>query len=100
MRKSSEAARLINDVTNYVINHVENQEKEEGKTKREIASSVEIESRNCPFSATNIVCNSNDYQSFDGSCNNLDNQFFGKSNTPYKRLLSPEYGDGVNSPRT
>ena len=43
---------------------------------------------------------SNDYQSFDGSCNNLDNPFFDKSNTPYKRMISPEYGDGVNSPRT
>ena len=99
MRKSSETGELINDMTNFVMNFVEKQE-ESDISRREIVNSIQIDSRNCPFSSTNIVCNPRDYQSYDGSCNNLNNPFYGKSNTPYKRLISPSYGDGINSPRT
>ncbi|CAF0973676.1 unnamed protein product [Brachionus calyciflorus] len=39
------------------------------------------------------------YRTFDGSCNNLNNGWWGKTETPYKRLLPSEYDDGVNIPR-
>ena len=53
----------------------------------------------CPFSF-NIICNSSyRYQSFDGTCNNLNNPAYGSANTPYTRFLTPVYADGVNSPR-
>jgi hypothetical protein len=54
----------------------------------------------CPFNP-NLVCDpSNKYQSFDGTCNNLKNPLYGAANTPYKRIASPVYDDGLNSPRS
>lgn len=39
-------------------------------------------------------CNaSSPYRTIDGSCNNLDYTWWGRSRTPYKRLLYPEYDD-------
>uniref|UniRef100_A0A182QCF9 Heme peroxidase 1 n=1 Tax=Anopheles farauti TaxID=69004 RepID=A0A182QCF9_9DIPT len=45
-------------------------------------------------------CDSNTpYRTFDGRCNNLQNPAWGAANTPYGRLLTADYGDGVSSPR-
>ena len=55
----------------------------------------------CPFNTLNGTCNTAyKYQSFDGTCNNLQNPTYGSSNTPYTRFLTPSYADGVNSPRS
>jgi peroxidase len=35
----------------------------------------------------------------DGTCNNLQNPWWGAANTPYKRLLRAEYDDGLSSMR-
>jgi len=40
------------------------------------------------------------YQSFDGSCNNLNKPWLGKTDTPYKRHLQPEYSDNLSAPRS
>ena len=37
------------------------------------------------------------YRNIDGSCNNLENPLWGKSNTQYSRILPPSYGDGINT---
>lgn len=47
----------------------------------------------------NVNCQLSKYRSYDGSCNNLHRPSWGKSFIPYSRLLSPDYGDGVDSPR-
>lgn len=39
------------------------------------------------------------YRSYDGSCNNLVHTGWGKSNTPYTRILPPDYEDGVGELR-
>lgn len=39
------------------------------------------------------------YRSYDGSCNNLKHTAWGKSNTPYTRILPPDYEDGVSEIR-
>jgi len=38
------------------------------------------------------------YRSLDGTCNNLDHPLQGASDTPFKRLLKPQYEDGVGLP--
>ena len=53
----------------------------------------------CPFNPKLACDATNKYQSFDGTCNNLKNPLYGAANTPFKRLMSPVYQDGLNSPR-
>ncbi|CAG9824136.1 unnamed protein product [Phaedon cochleariae] len=40
------------------------------------------------------------YRSYDGACNNLRNPIWGIPNTPYRRLLPANYGDGISLPTT
>ncbi|XP_069702687.1 salivary peroxidase/catechol oxidase-like isoform X3 [Periplaneta americana] len=44
-------------------------------------------------------CRAERYRSADGSCNNLQNERWGRAGTALQRVLPPKYGDGVNSPR-
>lgn len=54
----------------------------------------------CPVENKKLACNSNNkYSLIDGSCNNLQNPWVGKMNTPYKRYGSNTYADGWNAPR-
>lgn len=54
----------------------------------------------CPFKKT-ISCDQNNrFSNIDGSCNNIKNPWFGKSETPYKRYLTPAYQDKLDIPRT
>ncbi|XP_068626345.1 peroxidase [Battus philenor] len=40
------------------------------------------------------------YRTQDGTCNNLEHPLrWGVSNTPFRRALPPDYGDGISSPR-
>jgi len=42
------------------------------------------------------TCNPNlQFRTFDGSCNNLKNPNFGRTGTPYQRILLPEYAPGT-----
>lgn len=53
----------------------------------------------CPFEL--VPCSSTEqYRSIDGSCNNQEQTWFGMANSPYKRMIPPEYGDSIDSPRT
>lgn len=44
------------------------------------------------------MCFHRKYRTFDGTCNNLLNPMWGASLTPFKRLLSPVYENGFNTP--
>lgn len=55
----------------------------------------------CPFKKQ-IVCDTQfPYRSLDGSCNNLNNTWWGKTGTPYKRWMPADYSDQfkLNEPR-
>jgi hypothetical protein len=48
----------------------------------------------CPYNI-NPKCNSKaKYRTADGTCNNLKNPLWGKSQTPFERFVSPFYEDG------
>ena len=52
----------------------------------------------CPFSI--VKCSSSTkYQSFDGTCNNLQQPLYGSLETPHKRILNPVYDDGQGTPK-
>ncbi|XKL59210.1 hypothetical protein PGB90_000226 [Kerria lacca] len=42
-------------------------------------------------------CNDSKYRTFSGICNNLNNPTWGSVNTPYGRLLSSKYSDGIHA---
>ena len=39
------------------------------------------------------------YRTADGTCNNRNNPTYGAANTPYRRLILPQYEDGISAPR-
>jgi len=45
------------------------------------------------------VCRYSKYRTIDGSCNNFQNPLWGRSNTPFSRLVPPAYADGLDEPR-
>lgn len=46
-------------------------------------------------------CPTSKYRAQDGSCNNLKNPYkFGVSRIPFRRVLPPDYADGISAPRT
>jgi len=56
-------------------------------------TSTEIDSR-CPWTPAPRCNPSLRYRSFDGTCNNLKEPNFGRTGTPYQRILLPEYAQG------
>lgn len=46
------------------------------------------------------ICNATSkYRTIDGSCNNLNNPLWGRSNRPHRRFLKPVYMDDIGLPR-
>lgn len=55
----------------------------------------------CPNVDKSINCHGTHYyRTYDGSCNNLNINWWGKTRTPYKRLLRPEYDNDYDAIRT
>jgi len=71
------------------------------KQKEQIALYYQVPELYCPKHNYNYYkCDDKyPYRNFDGSCNNLYVPWWGKRETPYERILAPEYDDGINKPR-
>ncbi|XP_054711455.1 peroxidase-like [Uloborus diversus] len=53
----------------------------------------------CQASKPNYCNASYPYRTYNGSCNNLGNSDWGMALTPFRRMMRPEYADGVAMPR-
>jgi hypothetical protein len=94
-----DAASSINLKTTEKI--MEKLKKSSAKDPMKILATIKQSNPFCPFKVIQNQCNpSNPFSLHDGSCNNLINPWLGKSETPYKRYLLPEYDDGFNTPRS
>jgi len=71
-------------------------------TKNLMATYYEVPEYYCPKHNYNYYkCDAKyPYRNYDGSCNNLYVPWWGKRDTPYERIISPEYQDKINSPRS
>ena len=59
------------------------------------------EPTSCSSPEDNAPCDhTSKYRTYSGRCNNLESPDFGKSTTLLRRLLSPEYNDGISFPRS
>jgi len=68
---------------------------------REALKTLQAPEKFCPFKKP-VTCQIEfPYRSFDGSCNNLNNTWWGKAGTPFKRWLPADYSDQfkLNEPR-
>lgn len=49
----------------------------------------------CPYQLKPTCVSTAKYRTADGSCNNLQNPLWGKSQTPFERFIDPFYEDGM-----
>ena len=55
---------------------------------------------NCPWIPAPICVPGARFRTHDGTCNNLNNPNYGRTGTPFQRILLPNYGKGsIDSPR-
>ncbi|XP_032687979.1 uncharacterized protein LOC116852085 [Odontomachus brunneus] len=53
----------------------------------------------CPAFLSNVECRPGKYRRYDGLCTNLQNPTWGASLSPFARLMSPQFADGLTAPR-
>jgi len=53
----------------------------------------------CPAKLQSTSCSLERYRQLGGTCNNIDNPFWGSAMMAFRRFLPHAYGDGINSPR-
>jgi len=92
-RSTSDDARLISDIFEFVNSNVNNDTVSTSNVmKRSIttittATTSTLDPKYCPYQNQTITCNAtaNLYRSYDGTCNNLNTPLLGAVNTPYIR---------------
>ncbi|XP_012525162.1 peroxidase isoform X1 [Monomorium pharaonis] len=53
----------------------------------------------CPAFLSNVECRPGKYRRYDGLCTNLENPTWGATLSPFARLISPQFADGLSTPR-
>ncbi|KAL3886204.1 hypothetical protein ACJMK2_026213 [Sinanodonta woodiana] len=68
---------------------------------QQLSSRISIPELRCPFANVPdcIGAATSRYRTIDGSCNNLNKKLWGRSFTPFERLLPALYDNGVDEPR-
>jgi hypothetical protein len=104
-RVSNAALKVSQKITNRIGVETVRQSPQSNnrKTSQNIAferiAGLQAPEELCPFKKV-VGCNlRSKYRTFDGSCNNLQNLWWGKSEIPYKRYLAADYNDGIQQPR-
>jgi len=64
-----------------------------------VTSRQNIETTGESCSSSSSSCSARLYRTADGSCNNLREARYGKSDTALNRILLPEYANGIDTPR-
>ncbi len=101
--QSSVNSSILNDLYNKGLNITLSKIKDpinSDKTLLQIANTIQLPSSICTTFKRPKCDWNNKYQYLDGSCNNMNEPWLGKTETPYKRFLAPEYGDTLSSPRS
>lgn len=95
--ESSNTAKDIHDLSEYTISYITSLRTDNSSDDFTV---VTVSSSLCPYTTTSYSCNSTTrYRTYDGSCNNLLYPIYGKSETPFKRYLTPDYEDNFNTQR-
>lgn len=66
----------------------------------EVVQNYKAPNNFCPYIKKPYCDSAYPYRNADGSCNNIANSWWGKSESPFKRILRPVYDDGLNEPRS
>jgi hypothetical protein len=94
---STNTAKDLHDLSEFAISYITSLRNDNSSNDFTV---ITASSSLCPYKTTSFSCNSTTrYRSYDGSCNNLLNPMYGKTETPFKRYLSPDYEDGFNTQR-
>ncbi|KAA0184437.1 hypothetical protein HAZT_HAZT009159 [Hyalella azteca] len=97
-RQADLAAQQVNQASRSLLNEFRLSPAQGTHGLRQFPVRNSILADNCPRAPP---CNPRaKYRSIDGTCNNLENPLYGKSETSFQRVMPPVYGDGVSSPRT
>ncbi|KAL4713807.1 hypothetical protein ACJJTC_015461 [Scirpophaga incertulas] len=92
-------AFVVEQATKALLNGTDSSKREGGAGIGPSTNGSYTEPRYCQ--SDQQPCPPSKYRSQDGSCNNLRRPYlWGVSNTPFRRVLPPDYGDGISTPRT
>ncbi|CAL4067189.1 unnamed protein product [Meganyctiphanes norvegica] len=96
-RKISEDARAVLETSKSLIIDNQLSDRAGAHGLRAVTLRNTIMEGRCP---TPIGCSRSKYRTTDGSCNNLQNTWWGQTNMPFQRVAVPTYDDGVSKART
>ncbi len=97
--RSTETSRLLDTISQIGLQISREMSSKNNLTVKNLKQ-FSIPSSFCPFKQQ-INCDPNSrFSQIDGSCNNLQSPWKGRSETPFKRYLSPVYLDRLGIPRT
>jgi len=97
-RSNHRKARAVSQASTAMLNDLTLTKEQGMHSLRSLPVRNSLLAANCPVAPR---CNQNlKYRTIDGTCNNLQNPLYGKSETAFQRILPPQYDDGISTPHT